>query len=85
MQKNHFLVLRYLCENTGSTTQRLIAEALKLSLGTTNRALNALREKDFITQDYQVTPAGQEAMAPYKVKNAIILAAGMSTRFIPVS
>lgn len=33
----------------------------------------------------KITELGLEALAPYKVKNAIILAAGMSTRFVPVS
>lgn len=44
-----------------------------------------LKQLSYITDDYQVTELGMKAMEPYKVLNAIILAAGMSSRFIPVS
>lgn len=33
----------------------------------------------------RLTPAGEQALAPYKVDNAIIMAAGLSTRFAPIS
>lgn len=43
-----------------------------------------MTEKGLIA-DKQITSAGVEALVPYKVKNAIIMAAGMSTRFAPLS
>lgn len=85
MEKNEFEVLRFLCENHGEITQRLIAEGTDLSLGTVNQIISKLRQAAYITDDYRVTEDGMRAMEPYQVKNAIILAAGMSTRFIPVS
>ncbi len=85
MEKNSFEVLRFLAENGGEITQRLIAEKTEISLGGVNQVIATLKEKGYITDEYQVTADGLKVMEPYKVKNAIILAAGMSTRFIPVS
>ncbi len=47
--------------------------------------LNALKNKNFINDDCEITNIGFEALKSHKVDNAIILAAGMSTRFVPVS
>ena len=85
MNKNEFEVLRYLGENHGSLTQRIIAEETKYSLGTINSLLSKMQEENLINDSYKPTAKGYEVMEPYRVKNAIILAAGMSTRFIPVS
>lgn len=85
MTQNEFKVLRFFCENTGVFTQRIIAEELNISLGSVNCVIAKLKEKGFISEDYRVLPEGMKAMEPYKVKNAIVLAAGMSTRFIPFS
>lgn len=85
MKKNEFEVLRYLCENQGEITQREIAESTELSLGTVNYTIDKLRKLTYIAENYRVTDNGFKKMEPYKVENAIILAAGMSTRFIPFS
>lgn len=37
------------------------------------------------TTTRRLTPAGAQALEPYKVDNAIIMAAGLSTRFAPIS
>lgn len=44
-----------------------------------------LRNHGYIEDDESISKLGLEALEPYKVKNAIILAAGMSTRFAPIS
>lgn len=85
MDKNTFEVLRFLAENGGEKTQRLIAESTSLSLGSVNKILSVLKEESYIDDTYLLTKIGLDALEPYKVKNAIILAAGMSTRFIPMS
>ncbi len=85
MNQKNFLVLRYICEARGSVTQRLISEATGISLGSVNAIVNGLLEKGFVDENYQITEMGAKAMEPYRVKNAVILAAGMSTRFVPVS
>lgn len=85
MDKNTFEVLRFLAENGGEKTQRLISENTGLSLGSVNKIISGLKEKSYIDESYLLTKKGLDSLAPYEVKNAIILAAGMSTRFIPFS
>lgn len=80
---NEFKVLEYLAENTASS-QREIAEATELSLGTVNSIMQEMRGKNAV-KDCSVTKDGLELLAPHRVDNAIILAAGMATRFVPVS
>ena len=85
MEKNEFEVLRCISEASGEVTQRLVAEATGLSLGKVNQIVGHLREKVWITEDYCITESGIREMEPYRVQNAVVLAAGMSTRFIPFS
>ena len=85
MTKKEFEVLRFLCENQISFTQRIISEGTGHSLGMVNSIISTLQSQGLIDSYYQVTEKGYALMEPYRVKNAIILAAGMSTRFIPVS
>jgi len=50
------------------------------------KALTSLREKGLIEEDcHRLTAAGLTALEKYRVDNAVILAAGASTRFIPLS
>lgn len=46
---------------------------------------NGLIAQGMIDADGALTDAGKTAVEPYRVKNAVILAAGASTRFIPLS
>lgn len=78
-----FKVLNFLRATSGAT-QRDIASRTGLSLGSVNSALKLLGENGFI-EDAAITEAGFEALHPYKVNNAIILAAGLSSRFAPIS
>ena len=49
-------------------------------------AINALTDAGLIARDTgALTEAGLRALEPYRVDNAVILAAGASTRFIPLS
>lgn len=66
-------------------SQREIADSTKLSLGTVNATLSELRNDGLVDADNAVTAAGFDALLPYKVDNAIIMAAGMSSRFAPIS
>lgn len=50
------------------------------------KALNGLIQSGLISSDgSKITQLGIEALKPYMVDNAVILAAGASTRFIPLS
>lgn len=49
-------------------------------------ALNNLIKIGFVSQsDSKITELGIEALEPYRVNNAVILAAGASTRFMPLA
>ena len=80
-----FHLLRYLSKEPANATQRSIAKAIDCSLGATNKLIAQLLSDGLITEKYRLTQAGFKALEPYKVDNAIILAAGMSTRFVPIS
>lgn len=85
MNEKEFNVLRYLYENSESVTQRIVAEELKISLGTVNTIITNLVEEKLVTKEYKLTSKAHEELDKFKVDNAIILAAGMSTRFVPFS
>ncbi len=65
-------------------SQRDIASKTGLSLGSVNSTYRALTESGLVDNFY-VTQKGYESAKPYKVDNAIIMAAGLSSRFAPLS
>ncbi|WEV59331.1 phosphotransferase [Bifidobacterium sp. ESL0728] len=83
LSKKQFTTLNYLRAHPNAQ-QRLITAETGLSLGSVNTAIGELTDAGYIA-DSCITPAGLEALAPYKVDNAIIMAAGMSSRFAPIS
>ena len=85
MNIKEFEVLRYIEEHPGDLTQRMIAEGVGHSLGSVNSVIGALSEAGLVAEGNQITLAGKTALEPYRVDNAVILAAGMSTRFVPFS
>lgn len=44
-----------------------------------------LQKNGLISKDGKITQQGLEALAPYKVDNAVIMAAGLSSRFVPLT
>ncbi len=86
LSSNQFKVLSALAK-TPSQTQRSLAGSTGLSLGTVFSVLTSLKNtEDPLLDDANVlTDAGMKALSPYKVENAVIMAAGMSTRFAPIS
>lgn len=83
LTKSTFKVLNAL-RDEAVHTQRHIATATGLSLGTVNTAYRALVDEG-LADNFYVTDAGFKALSPYKVDNAIIMAAGLSSRFAPLS
>lgn len=83
LSHNDFEVLNYLRKQPNAK-QRDISVATNLSLGTVNKTFKHL-SKEGLIESGKVTPQGFEALHPYKVDNAIILAAGLSSRFAPIS
>ena len=70
-------------EHPGAT-QRELSETLGVSLGLGNKTYKSLTTAKLI-EDGRVTARGLRELKPYKVDNAIIMAAGMSSRFAPIS
>ena len=83
INRNEFDMLCALREAPG-ITQRELAERLGISLGQANKVHKGL-EKAKLVKNGEVTARGMKELEPYKVKNAIIMAAGMSMRFVPLS
>ena len=88
LNKNQFTVLLSLAQDPG-LSQRSIAESAGLSVGTVNTAVRQLVERGDLEREQSeglhLTEQGAQALEPYRVDNAIILAAGLSTRFAPIS
>lgn len=82
--KNQFDIL-YMLAGDMLLSQRQLAKDSGMSLGLVNKTLKTLKEYGYIDEENRLTSAGRGELDSYKVDNAIILAAGMSTRFIPVS
>ena len=67
------------------SSQRALARSLGISLGSANRVCKSLARKNLIADGYAPTQAGIAALEPYRVENAVIMAAGLSSRFAPIS
>ena len=70
-------------------SQRNLSDTLTLSLGTVNKLLNQVFELNYAELDkdnnLSITEKGLKALEPYRVRKAIILAAGFGQRLAPVS
>ena len=83
LSKREFAVLLALHDGKASS-QRDVATQADVSLGTVNNIMKKMCE-DGLMNGFTLTEAGEAALAPYKVDNAIIMAAGLSSRFVPLS
>ena len=84
MTRDKFSLL-YVLKNNQVTNQRNLASLLGMALGKTNRLLKEARNDGLVDEGFNLTKAGLDALEPYRVDNAIIMAAGMSSRFAPLS
>lgn len=88
LTKNQFLVLNALRKDTNQnlTSQAALSEEIGISVGTVNSTLKGLREKKWVERhSLTITANGLVQLEPYRVQNAIIMAAGFSSRFAPLS
>lgn len=83
MTRNEFTLL-YAIRKYGIQPQRKLRDLTSLSTGYISQTMNEFQSKGWINAD-GITEKGLESLLPYKVDNAIIMAAGMSTRFVPLS
>ncbi len=65
--------------------QRGLSEESGYSLGVVNKSLHELLEKGFITEDIQMTDKAQKEIRKNSPRNAIIMAAGLGMRMVPIN
>lgn len=83
LSKKEFQVLNAVREMP-NVPQRALAKAAGVSLGSANALLKEFRERELV-DDSGITSVGFKALEPHKVQNAVIMAAGLSSRFAPIS
>ena len=90
INKNQFELLSFIEREGGKKLpQRQIAEEIRFSLGAVNKTLSELLELGLASmndkRELQITDSGLDALEPYRVKRAVILAAGFGSRMVPLT
>ena len=89
MTRYEFEVLSHLERNgAGQYSLRELSDTLTISGGEISRCLEQLTAENWITRNgdaLAVTETGLAALEPYRVKSAIILAAGFGSRMMPAT
>lgn len=90
LSKNQFALLTFLEENgKGKYSQRQLSDILTVSLGTINKELNFCLESGYVqltaSGKLEITEKGLQVLEPYRVRKAIIIAAGFGSRMAPVT
>ena len=83
MTRNEFTLL-YAIKKHGMQSCRKMRDLSNLSTGYISQTMKEFAEKGY-TGESGITEKGLAALLPYKVDNAVIMAAGMSSRFVPIS
>lgn len=85
MTRKEFDVLAYLERTSGKRSQRAIAQGVGVSVGTVNKILATLHEREWITPDLTLSGKGYEVLEPYRVRRIVFLAAGLGSRLLPLT
>lgn len=84
-----FELLAYLAENNaGEYTLRKLSDTLKISITEMRKSLDILVESGLVMRDgihLGITDIGLMELEPYRVKSAVILAAGFGCRMMPAT
>lgn len=84
LTKSEFKVLHALAGTGERLTQRELARRSELSVGTVNTVIRTCANAGLIDGG-RLSEKGLQALEPYRVHNAVIMAAGLSSRFVPLS
>ncbi len=79
-----FSILKTLISES-QLSQRELAKRVGVSLGKINSGIKECRESGYLSENNSVTEKGMDVLQQYRVTNAVILAAGLSSRFVPLS
>ena len=90
LTRYQFDVLTYFEKNgPAKCTQRFLADKLKVSVGMINKTLDELKNQGALqvnlNMETSITDEGLKLLEPYKVRKAIIFAAGFGSRLAPVT
>lgn len=85
LSRDQFLLLFKVQKKNVKINQKTLAEEMGFSLETVNKLVQHAEQQEWITPEYDLTEKGRKVLEPYRVENAVIMAAGMSTRFAPLS
>lgn len=84
MTHKEFLVLSTIATASAPLTQRALAAETDMSVGSVNEAISHLSDLGLIA-DRRVTDDGLDALEPYRVKRAVLIAAGFGSRMVPIT
>lgn len=84
LDRKQFKIMTCIEKDGADQTQREIAAATGLSLGTVNKTVAKLNEQGFLDKA-GLTEAGYAALEPYRVKRAVFIAAGFGSRLVPIT
>ncbi len=84
LNRKQFDILSTLATEKDRLSQRSLEEKCGHSLGTINRILKELAQQGLVA-DGRITPAGLNALEPYRAKKAIFIAAGFGSRLVPIT
>lgn len=90
LSQHEFSFLTYLEKNgKGIYSQRRLSDDLTITLANTEKLFKDLANKDYINMmangNVEISEKGLRALEPYRVRKAIILAAGFGQRLAPVT
>jgi len=90
LHRDEFNLLTYLEKNgKGIYTQRKLADDLTISLTHAEKLVKDLSDRDYINEladgSMAISEKGLKALEPYRVRKAVILAAGFGQRLAPVT
>ena len=90
LKRVEYDILTYLEKNgRGMYSQRHLSDAVTISLNSLTRVMKDLREQGYINLladgEIEISDKGLKALEPYRVRKAIILAAGFGSRLAPVT
>lgn len=84
LSKAQFDVLYAFFRSSEALKESQIQSLTGIPLATVKSTVKELESCGYLAQQ-QITAAGEDALAPYAVDNAVIMAAGLSSRFAPIS
>lgn len=69
----------------GKISQRQLSEVCGFSLGKVNQSIQFLQKEEYVDEEWNLTEKSTKLIDLYKPKKAIILAAGLGMRMVPIN